>query len=369
MGFISIPGGLWIPRDWPSTSVAYTSFLMDASAEKVAPGVFRVPKTGTLDKFEFRLGAVTQAPASGLRCSFQDLDASGDPDGVADQFRVVTAGLTANAWVAPGLLTSDGTDTGTKRSVTRGQRLACVVAFESFAAGDSLNLTAITGTSSGNFQTAYVDHFTAAWAKDSSRAPCLALKYDDGTYAFIPGVFPASGAVSTSFNSGSTPDEIGMTFRFGAPVGISAAAFTGSPGATGRDLDLVLYDTDGVTELEAVRITAAETTIAAGYYYAPFSTERYFLADTTYRLAVRPATAGSITLAELQVNAAAILDAFEGGQTWQRTHRTNAGAWTDTTTQRPLIALQVTAFDPIKGGGPAERWAGSVRRRQRSRRR
>src|SRR5262245_35066085 len=165
-----------------------TNGLIDAAAEKDA-FIFEAPKAGTLDMFEFSLGAVTQAPTNGLKCSFQDVSGStGDPDGVIDQFRTVTGGLSAGAWVAPGLITSDGTDTGTKRAVAKGDLLACVIEFASFSAGDSLSLNTITASRDSINQRPYPDYFTAAWAKFASAIPVMALKYSDGTYAHVPGL-------------------------------------------------------------------------------------------------------------------------------------------------------------------------------------
>ena len=63
----SFGGGDWFPPPLSSnTTPAYGAFLIDASAEKVG-FVINITRTCTLDKAEFRLGTVTQAPANGLR--------------------------------------------------------------------------------------------------------------------------------------------------------------------------------------------------------------------------------------------------------------------------------------------------------------
>lgn len=157
--------GLEVPtRVLSNTQTPFSDLLIDAAGEKVAI-VFRAPKTGTLDRAEFKLDAVTQAPVSGLRVSFQDVGAAdGNPDGTQDQFRTVPQGsISAGAWVVPGLMTSDGTDGGTKRSVTKGDLIAFVVEFDSFAAGDSLEVRCMG--QGANFNTTgqpYVSHFTAS---------------------------------------------------------------------------------------------------------------------------------------------------------------------------------------------------------------
>ncbi|RJQ37448.1 MAG: hypothetical protein C4555_06340 [Dehalococcoidia bacterium] len=167
MAFVSLPGeGLWVPK--PIVYSAYSNLLIDASGERVAI-TFDAPLTGTLDSFEFRLGTVTQAPVNGLRCSFQDINSAGNPDGIDDQFRVITTGLTSSTWVAPGLVTADGTDTGIKRSVTAGQRLAAVISFDNFVAGDALEISMVS-TSTTNVEVVgrcFPALFTASWSRQA----------------------------------------------------------------------------------------------------------------------------------------------------------------------------------------------------------
>ena len=52
-----------------------------------------------------------------------------------------------------------------------------------------------------------------------------------------------------------------------------------------------------------------------------------------------------LELMEFDVNSASLMEAIEGGQLFHHTSRTDAGAWTQTTTKRPLIALRVSAID------------------------
>ena len=104
MTLTAVKGGLWVPTiigALANAAPAFVGLTIDGAAEKVAV-FFQVPKTGTLDAFEFRLGTVTQAPTNGLRCSFQDLSATtGFPDGTQDQYRDVTSGLTQDTWIVP----------------------------------------------------------------------------------------------------------------------------------------------------------------------------------------------------------------------------------------------------------------------------
>ena len=150
MTLATVKGGLWIPKPPAvSTTVSFSTFLIDAAGERVA-FVIRVPKTGTLDKAEFRVGTVAINAASQVRVSFQDISAAnGDPDGTQDQFRdIAGSAFASNTWMVPGLMTSDGTDTGVKRSVTQGDLLSVVIEYQTFTAADSVNVNRTRSPSS-----------------------------------------------------------------------------------------------------------------------------------------------------------------------------------------------------------------------------
>lgn len=343
MALQAIKGGAWIPHIYPTGGLAFLSLLMDASAEKVAC-VFRVPKTGTLDKFEFRVGTVSINAASQVRCSFQDVSATnGDPDGTQDQYRnIAGSSFASNTWMVPGLLTSDGTDTGTKRSVTQGQLLAAVIEYATFTAADSVNVNTsnVPSVAVHLALQSYPDLYTTSWAKKNDQAIVLALKYDDGTYEFVGGAYPFSAVASVMFNNGSAIDERGLFFQLPSPVSIGGAWVIVSSNAAGRDFSVILYDSDGSTALETIAVDVDQfASTSARLLFVRFTANRNLLANTNYRLTIRPDTASNIILEEFDVSAAAIMDAVEGGQNFHHTSRTDAGAWTQTTTKRPAMGL------------------------------
>lgn len=337
-----------------SNGVAFitTNGLIDAAAEKFA-FIFDYPKDGTIDTIEFSLGAVTQAPGNGLKVSLQDVSAStGDPDGVVDQFRVVTAGLTPGAWVAPGLITSDGTDGGVKRTVTKGLQGAAVGEFASFSAGDSLSLSTINSSADSFHQRPYPDYFTAAWAKSSAAISSVALKYSDGSYAHIPG-FVAYKAINTrTFGSGSSPNERALYFKSPVPLRVGGAWVRIAVTSAAADFTITLYDSDGVTPLATATVDASllVTTVGRNGVFR-FASDVTLAANTFYRLAIKPTTATTIAITDFDVNTAAIMDAHECGQSMYASSRTGAGAWTEVTTTRPHMGLLVTGNDD--GATPA----------------
>lgn len=360
--------GLYLPNLYDALGILnannsnFQAKVIDASAEKVA-FIFNVPKTGTLNGIGFRLGTVTTGDT--LKASFQDVDATtGNPDGTADQFRtVVIAGTDDDKWIdvdsspSLGLMTSDGTDTGTKRSVTRDDLLSIVIEFNSFVAGN-MEIQTLGGNSAAD-NTHYVDHFTAAWAKDANASPIFALKYSDGTYAYISGCFPAKDSNVVGVNTGSTPDEVALYFQVPFSCKVNGAAI-------GVDLDeaadVVLYDSDGTTVLASKSLDAD---LRANTIRVPHEcqlTETTLLANTNYRLAIKPTTVTNISVPFIDVAAQAIFDQMSGGQNMHWSQRTDAGAWSQTTTRRPWMAIRISALDDGTGSAaaPAQAFAPSI---------
>jgi len=346
-------GPVWTPvpavfnASAPSLGLIST---LNASAHKFAY-VGRVPKTGTLDKFEYRMGTVNNNPDNGLRLSFQDVDlTTGDPDGVQDQFRDMTGTFVTGAWQAPGLMTSDGTDSGTKRSVTAGDLLACVIEFVSFVASDSITMVGLATSAtapqalSGNFP--YVDTFAAAWSKNYSPSTAV-LKYSDGSYASFGLLwYPYLNVNTTTYNSGSTPDERGMVFQ--VPIKCQVSGFWVHADLDG-DADIVLYDAASSVVLTVSTDTdvRSQTSGANGYYACAPTT---LTANVLYRLVVKPTSVTNISTYDFDVNADNLMQVVELGTNAYYTQRTDAGAWTDTTTKRPWMGLQISGIDDGAGG-------------------
>lgn len=362
MAIEQVPGGLWIPTPipWGAANPSFTSMLINASAEKAA-FIIQVPKSGTLNYFEFLTGTVSQSPANGLKLSFQDVDlATGDPDGTADQYRVLAHPISANTWqLPPGALTSDGTDSGTKRTVTRGELLACVVEFESFAVSDSVNVRTLNLAANafmGN--TPYPTHFTAAWAKLNDGA-VMALVYDDNSYPAILGVYPFAQIQSYTYNVDTGgADEYGLAFSM--PSDVRVGAFYVRANIAGN-ADLVLYDKDLSTVLETMSIDAnVRVQAATQYHLARCSTDRLLYANETYILSLKPTTTTDVTLYTGSPDSDVISTALDGGNTWGIANRLNGGTWTYTKIERPFMGIVVTGIDHEIGGSPSTGWEGDA---------
>lgn len=304
--------------------------------------ILQVPKTGTLHSFEILIGTVANNPDNGVRLSFQTVGATGLPDGTQDQFRDVTGTLTSGWLTPPGPLTDDGTDTGIKRSVTRGEWLACKIEFVSFVAGDSYNTINLVTD-----QVITMPYRVINGSK-ASNPVVIALKYDDGTYAYVEGLQAVSSTTQVAYANNDTPDERALRFQAPVPVRVSGCLIRG---ALSADCDIVLYDaSDNVLESLSVdgdfKGAGVITTVAF-----KFDTSVELDANTTYRLAFKPTTTTDVNLIYATLPGAGYLPTFPGGIEWYQSTRTNAGAWTDTNTQVPMIALLVDGLDDGTGSG------------------
>lgn len=368
MALQTVSGGLWIPNYEYFTGTGlptiHTTLTIDANGE-LAAFVFRAPKTGTLAKVRIRFGTVSIGANTDLLVSFQDVAvANGDPDGTADQYRVIpTAAIVTDTTVLSGLITSNGADGGTKRSVTKGDLVACVIGYNTFNASDSVIIGAIRYAAGGS-PTLYgfPDLYTASWSKQSQICNTVSVEYDDGTYAYAPGLWPAVSATGTvAYGNTATPDAIGLKFRFPGPVKIGGCWI-------GMDADgdflVRLYTSSGVTTVATVD---KDTRCAVGSMtgFLLFTAEQTLAANTDYVLAIEPSSATNDTLAYIDVAAAAELDQLGGGQNFHYATAKDPATTADftaTTTRRPMIGLLVTALDDgvQTGGGGLPILGGSV---------
>jgi hypothetical protein len=337
---------VWLPAS-PATlngNLSLAAYLLNASGER-AWFVIQCPKAGTLDWFEYRTSTVVDNPDNGMQSSFQTVDpATGFPDGVVDQFRDVTAAFASNTWITPpGVMTDDGTNTGVKRTVTRGEWLACVINFVSFTAGDAINIAvlAVNASSQTIASTMYPGSNTSGSdVKDTTNLPILALKYADGTYAeFDVPIWPLLTLNSRTFNSGSTPDERALRL-----VPDIAARSCGAWVRADIDgpADVVLYDAaDAVLASYSLdpEIRSVNNGVPMRVYWSAN------VAAAVNRLSLKPTSGTNIISYDFDVPSAAHMACVSGGAAWYGSTRTDAGAWTDTTTQRPLMGLIFDGFD------------------------
>lgn len=318
--------------------------------------IMQVPKTGTLDWFEFRTFTVTTFPGNGLRLSFQDVNtAFWYPDGTVDQYRTITVNPGANAWaVPPGVMTNDGTNGGSKRSVNAGDYLACVIDFLPTFTTGNLSVAHIGHNSAVGGLLPYINFFESSQVINGGQSPNIALKYDDGTYAYCPGIVAYSGLNTHTYNSSSTPDEHGMYFELPLPMTVAGVMIR-------LDLDgpcdIVLYDPDSSVLASVHLYDPPRASAAASTLFVPFDDSIDLDADTGYRVAVKPTSTTNLSLFSFDTASTDILAALPGGTRFYTTTRADGGSWSQTNTRRPFIALHVTHVNPTvtvdEGSGAA----------------
>jgi hypothetical protein len=278
-----------------------------------------------------------------IRFSLQDLNTStGDPDGTADQYRVKSV-VTGDAGVhiASGILSHNGTDGGTKRTVTRGQKLACVLDFNSWVAGNMK--LAIGVLDSGWTGYPSVKEGTA-WS-EAKVVPNFALEYDTGGIVPVAGCFPIEHFSSESIGTGTTPDEIGSKFSLPFPTTIIGCV---CPGFDPGDIDIQIEN-------------AAKTVLAgpASYHFEPndtdtgnektiyFDTPLEIAKDTTYYFVLKTTSATTGTVQTLILGTG--YNAGFPGADWVFVERTDGGAWTEDANKKLMFSLICDSFEDGTG--------------------
>ena len=339
MSLIATPVA-YLPDFLPQSFSAFTNQAMTASTHKVSC-IFQCPEAGTINAVGLRIGTVTTGDT--VRVSLQDVDAAaGDPDGGVDQYRsLAIAGGDANTWKTTGLVTSDGTDTGTKRTVTKGQWLAVVVDYDAYVAG-SLNVSGITGGAA--LGSCYNNRYTgAAWSKGTT-TPVVALQYSDGTWKRPEGAMAVSTFTTNTINSGTTPDELALRFKLNAP-----ALLIGAHVRSDRDGDheLVLYDASSTVLATMDKDIRGSTGEAIDR--VQLATPVELVAGQVYRLAVKPSSASNVALRSLTLPSSDYCAAEIGGAEFYQSTRTDAGAWSDDQTGKPPIVLMLAGLAGAAG--------------------
>lgn len=342
MALQTFKGRIFFPERPPfgAGAIAFTSSgALDGTLEAIAY-IFQAPKTGNLAKVGFRTTTVTTGATMDVRIESVSLT-TGDPAGTlwstTTNGSQVIADTDDNVWFLT-TLTSVA-------AVTRGDWLAVVIQQPVASFGNMTLATAPTGIA---FETPYADHLaTAVWTK---RLPTLimALEYDDGSYDPIIGALPWSAVTNSTYNNTSTPDERGLKFKVPFRCKVGGAWLWAN---LANNCTIKLYDSDGSTVLESLALdgdvsgsaTPARRTIS-------FDSVVTLEKDTFYRLTLLPTAASDVALEEFTVNSAALMDAMSGGQNLHLTTRTDAGSWTDTTTQRPLMGIAIEALDDAVTG-------------------
>lgn len=317
-----------------------TGTTIDAAGEK-AGFVFRVPRTGTIDRIGFTTRAVTTAQT--LRGGLETTDTTNYlPTGT--QY----GGSAVGTQASPVADTFYEIILAAPATAVKGDIIAIVVQFDSTAGNLVIGKIDNEG---GQSQTSfpYVVGFTTSWAKNSGGVGMHSVRYSDGVYEPVGQCIPTSPRIDTFFNNGSAADEMGNRFTVPAPMR-TPGIFSGvNHGAAA--LDYVLYE--GSTVLSTISIAAGLSAAGTGYETLYWDSPITLSPGTVYRLVVKPAAA-NINVREVVALNNAMLGMLPGGADWYKTSRVDGGSWTDTDTRRIwALSLLIDQVDDGTGLGRA----------------
>lgn len=283
-------------------------------------------------------------------------------------------GLPSGTWLGYGDFASNGTNfpnfatkewtLSTTATITRGQYYAIVIyAFSgTFDASNNIRFYSIRGTGLGPSNNAFpymYDVINGVAGSKTTTALIPNLGCGTSTRQYKIGT---SGGTVSSWNSGASPDQRGMKFKLPASscttFKVAGVRMAVGPTNSASTWSLNLYDSaSNVIQNKTFTNSDAynSASIVIRDYYFDESTLTALSPNTDYRIAVEAtsATLGCMTYIELN-GAFDCSSAFIPDGTFHLTTRTDAGAWTDTTTgwfPMQLIIDDLTASG--SGGGAA----------------
>ena len=180
------------------------------------------------------------------------------------------------------------------------------------------------------------------WSEEPGQPMGIAIRYSDGS---IHGL-PCTALISDFYDSADTPDEVGAVFTlpfpcicFGARISLSD---TDTPDSA---CDFRLYDSTGA--VLGSKSVADVDQVDAQYDLGDMDVywDEITLAAGTYRLTVLATDAVKrISPLGWVFPTAAERSAVVNGNYWQKTERTDLGAWTDTATESCHFALWLSSI-------------------------
>jgi len=283
---------------------------------------------------------------------------------------VGTTGLPSGTWLGYGDFASDGTNfpnfstkqwtLSTTASITRGQYYAIVIFALSgtFDASNNIRFYSIRGTGVGpanNIFPYMYDVINGVAGSKTTTALIPNLGCGTSTRQYKIGT---SGSSVAAWNSSATPDERGIKFKLPASLcttfKVAGVRMAVGPTNSGSTWVLKLYDSAG-TVLQNRTYTNSDAyninTNTVRDYYFDETTLTALSPNTDYRIAIEATNAsGCVGYIDLG-GAFDCSSAFVPDGTYHLTTRTDAGAWTDTTTSWFPMQLIIDDFTASASSG------------------
>lgn len=351
MALVSIP-----PLFWPgmltglNSYTALTAATFDAATDKYA-FVFQCPKAGTLDRMEWLIGAITTWPTGGVSVGWQNLTETATPSvpsGAMTHSVNVTVSPGAGWW-NPGSFVTGGSS---KRTVSRGEVLACVVEVTSGTTSFTLMQIDDVATALTLGQFPYrLFNSTGSYAY-SQDYPTVALFYDgeSNPTPIHPIVLPVS-AMATRTVSSANPKYAGLYWT--APVACKVSGMW-----IRADIDAItkfamIADNAGTPLASATWDNDRRGQNANGFQAIWFDTEVTVAAGDVRRFIIdNNASATTAIVAYWTLPGAGYRAAWPHGIGASWTQSNDGTTWSQTTTEMPLCGPIITALDDgVSSGG------------------
>jgi hypothetical protein len=332
----SIKGGTWLPNRPPhlNANLATVQLALGVTAYR-AGCVIQAPRSGNVTKIGFLCDATSPSSAI-VEARMETIDATtGFPTGTL---------LHSTAYGSVSLSAGTQWYTATLQSpetVTQGAMFAIVFRFTTGSLTNA-NIHAVSSASCPQ-EFPYVVGNTGSWLK-YQHAPICALEYSLSGYEVVQGAWPVKAVANTSFNNSGT-NQRGLRVKLPFPAQVVGAWVWAD---LDGDAALKLYNNvtpSSPAELASVSIDKDYrygTTYGRQVYY--FNNPVVLNQDAEYFLTLNPSSGTSVILNEVEVNAAALLDGMDGGQNLHLVTRATSGAFTATTTKRPMMGLILDQF-------------------------
>lgn len=358
---------LWDPVvATPQAPAHATGLQVDVSNEKfgVVGEVWHPTiKTGTINirKVHYKTGAIASFNgASVWRVTVADVSGTAgppyQPGGGTAQTYSLGAGVspTASDWNVTGNLSADrAVDLSAVNWDDANSRwISLAFDFATFNASDSVIMQVINTAAIPPFtglSGAPLNFNGTSWAAINNGS-CVALECDDGSFAFLKNSMPFKSFNNASVSSNGAIQRAGLKFTVSVPCKLETIGFNLLM-ANGSDGRLVLYDTDGTTELASVKVdNDAVLSQGTGRWHTACIVPVSLTAGVAYRLAYVASNTTASTIYYGDVHLAGLMDGLQGGQAFHWTQH-NGTSWADTTTRRPHFYLGFAFFDNGVGGG------------------
>lgn len=295
--------------------------------------ICRVPQTGTVTGIKFGTGTVTTGCV------------------IEGRIETVTAGVPDNALYdanATGTVTVANTDDNTTKTVTFAGNVSvtkndCIAIVLRISSGTPSNLAIRTYSTLIISASPFLYKVETGVTTTSATPPSMVLTYDTGDVAII-GTLPGTGATNVTLSTTTSPDEAGNKITMPYTARSNGCIFRSA--ASPQACDVVLYDSsDNV--VASMSLDPDSLVIAGGQNFAYWTTPVDLLRGRTYRLVLKPTTSTSWTNALQYVNGI-IAQPTSIATYVSATHRTDAGAWTDTADRYYNLCLM---FDRLYQSG------------------